>query len=330
MADTRLVDLVIPEVFTAYMAEMSAEKSAFIQSNVIARAPIYDQLAGGKGSQVEIPFFKPLAGAEEVITEGTDLTVGNITTGQQTAPKIYRGRAFGASDIGVDFSGEDVLGAISAALVDYRNERLQDQLINTLDGAFATALASTHVLDISATTATANTIISSSAIIDAMTLLGDAAPSFTGGGAIMMHSQVYADLVKANLVVYLRDREQDFDIPTVNGLRIIVDDDCPIDLDGANDDKYTSYIFAPGAVIQGDGVVQFPLEDFRDELGSSSGIIYRRQTIIHLNGVRWTGTPSGTTATDAELATGGNWSKVYGDDRNIRVVKLVTNIGSQV
>lgn len=330
MAETRLTDLVIPEVFTSYMAEMTTEKSALVQSGVMVNNADFNAYATQGGYEVQIPFFKPLTGAEEVIAEGNDLTVNPITTGQQTGVKVYRGKAFGASDLGVDFSGEDVLGAISTALVPYRLERLQDQLINILDGAFATALASTHVNDISATTATAATIISSSAIIDTRTLLGDAASEFSNGGAIVCHSNVYADLLKANLVEYLRDRELAFDIPTVNGLRIIVDDDVPVDLDGANDDKYTSYIFAPGAVLLGEGVVQYPLEQFRDELGSSEGIIYRRKTLMHLNGMQWTGTPAGATPTDAELATGGNWSKVFASDKNIRVVKLVTNIGAQV
>lgn len=329
MAETRLTDLVIPEQFTAYMAEMTAEKSALVQSGVVARSAEYDALASAGGYQVEMPFFKPLAGAEEVVAEGTPLTVNNITTGQQTAVKVYRAKAFGASDIGVDFSGEDVIGAIMTALVPYRLERLQDQLISTLDGAFATALAASHVLDISATTATSSTIFSSGALVDALTLLGDSAPT-DQGGAIVMHSQVYADAVKANLIQYLRPAEQDYDIPFINGLRVIRDDDCPIDLDGANDDKYTSYIFAPGAVLQGEGTVQFPLEDYRDELGSNSGVIYRRKSIMHLNGMRWTGTPAGATPTDAELATGGNWSQAFAADKNIRVIKLVTNIGAQV
>lgn len=330
MADTRLTDLVIPEVFTAYMAELTAEKSAIFQSGVAIASPEYNEKASGGGSNIQIPFFKPLSGAEEVIAEGTDLSVNNITTGQQTAVKVYRGKAFGASDIGVDFSGEDVMGAILNALAPYRIERLQDQLISTLDGAFATALASSHVSDISAATATSSTIFSSGALVDALTLLGDSAPT-DQGGAIVMHSAVYADAVKAQLITYLRPAEFDFDIPFINGLRVIRDDDCPIDLDGLNDDKYTSYIFAPGAVLFGAGTIQFPLEDFRDELGSSSGIIYRRQDIMHLNGMAWQeASMAGSTPTDAELATGANWAKVYSSNKNIRVVKLVTNIGSQV
>lgn len=329
MAETRLVNLVIPEEFTRYLAEMTAEKSALVQSGVVARSAEFDAFASSAGYTTEIPFFKPLSGAEEVITEGTPLAVNNITTGQQTAVKVYRGKAFGATDLGVDFSGEDVIGAIATALVPYRLERLQDQLISTLTGAFATALASSHVLDVSADTATSSTIFTSGALVDALTLLGDAAPT-DQGGAIVMHSKVYADAVKAQLITYLRPAEVDYDIPFINGLRVIRDDDCPINLDGAHDDEYTSYIFAPGAVLQGVGTVQFPLEDFRDELGSTSGVIYRRKDIMHLNGMRWTGTPAGATPTDTELATGGNWAKAYASDKNIRVVKLVTNIGAQI
>lgn len=330
MADTRLTDLVIPEVFTAYMAEMTAEKSAIFQSGVAIASPEYNAFASGGGSNIQIPFFKPLSGAEEVVKEGVNLTVNNISTGKQTAVKVYRAKAFGASDIGADFSGEDVMGAIMAALAPYRIERLQAQLISTLDGAFATALAASHVLDISATTATASTIFSSDALVDALTLLGDSAPT-DQGGAIVMHSKVYADAVKAQLITYLRPAEVDYDIPFINGLRVIRDDDCPINLDGANDDKYTSYIFAPGAVLFGAGTVQYPLEDFRDELASSSGVIYRRQDIMHLNGMSWLETAMvDDTPTDAELATGSNWAKVYSSNKNIRVVKLVTNIGSQI
>ena len=329
MAETRLTNVIVPEIFTDYMRELTVEKSALVQSGVAVSSPEYNAFASGKGKTVEIPFFKPLSGAEEVIIEGTDLTVNNITTGQQTAVKVYRGKAFGTSDLAVDLTGEDVMAAIAEALVPYRTERLQDQLISTLEGAFATALASTHVHDISADSATSASIFSSSALVDAITLLGDAAPT-DQGGAIIMHSKVYADARKAELIDYLRPAEVDFDIPFINGFRVLIDDDCPINLDGANDDEYTSYIFAPGSVILGQGSVQFPLEDFRDELGSTSGIIYRRQDIMHLNGMAWQNdSVANATPTDAELATGSNWDSVYAD-KNIRVVKFVTNVGTDV
>lgn len=329
MAETRIADIIVPEVFTEYMAEATTQKSALFQSGVAVRTPEYDALASGKGKVITMPFFKPLSGDEEVESETTPASINNITAGEQVAVKVYRRKAFGSSDMAAAFAGEDIMGAIVEALTPYRIERLQDQLISTLTGAFATALSSTHVLNISADTATTSTIFSSGALVDALTLLGDAAPT-DQGGAIVMHSKVYADAVKANLIAYLRPAEYDFDIPFINGLRVIRDDDCPINLDGVNDDEYTSYIFAPGAVLFGAGLVKYPFEEDRETLAGVDYVIYRRQDIMHLNGMSWAGTPAGATPTEAELATGSNWTKAYASDKNIRVVKLVTNIGSQI
>ncbi len=328
---TELSNLVLPKVFTEYMTEMSAEKSALIQSGAVVRTAEYDALASGKGNIVEIPFFKPLTGDESVITSTGTLVQGQITAGQQTAVKPFRGRAIGIHDLAVEFTQEDILGAIMRALVPYRNERLQAQLIKTLDGVFGKALKDTHVSDISKATATKASTFSSDALIDALTLLGDSAPMLASEGIIFMHSKVYADARKANLIDYLRDENVPYEIPTLNGMRIQKDDTLPVVKAANTDDKYTTYILGTNSIIQGDGVVEYPLEDYREELKSISGIIYRRKTIIHPNGCRWIGNAAASLApTDAVLATANNWSKVYEDDRNIKMVKLVTNITADV
>ncbi|WP_457814147.1 hypothetical protein U8C43_23815 [Sinorhizobium meliloti] len=52
---------------------------------------------------------------------------------------------------------------------------------------------------------------------------------------------------------------------------------------------------------------------------------YRRHWVMHPRGVAFSGTPaSAAGVTDAELATGANWTRAY-DPKLVRMVAVVTN-----
>ena len=58
MAVTQIADVVVPEEFTAYIVQNSVEKSALVQSSIVARnSAIDDQLKAGADA-FSIPFWK--------------------------------------------------------------------------------------------------------------------------------------------------------------------------------------------------------------------------------------------------------------------------------
>ena len=88
-------------------------------------------------------------------------------------------------------------------------------------------------------------------------------------------------------------------------------------------DVYTTYLFARGVIGRGDGTpVDFvPSETDRDSLAGEDYLITRRAFVLHPFGIKWIGTPAGTTPTNAELANGSNWKRVY-ESKNIGLVAI--------
>jgi hypothetical protein len=67
-----------------------------------------------------------------------------------------------------------------------------------------------------------------------------------------------------------------------------------------------------------------PFEVGRSPLSSTDLVVSRQAWISHLRGIKWNpaqGVPAKPTPSNAELANGGNWDRVY-SKKEIRVVKL--------
>lgn len=88
-------------------------------------------------------------------------------------------------------------------------------------------------------------------------------------------------------------------------------------------DVYTTYLAARGVIGRGEGTpVDFVnTETDRDSLAGEDILVTRRAFVLHPFGIKWKGTPEGVTPTNAELATGDNWEKVY-EDKNIGIVAI--------
>ncbi|CAI3212891.1 putative phage coat protein (fragment) [Clostridium neonatale] len=99
--------------------------------------------------------------------------------------------------------------------------------------------------------------------------------------------------------------------------RVIIDDSCP-----TSAGEYTTYLFGEGAIGLGNGGAPVPTETDRDSLAGDDILINRKHYILHPRGVKWIGSAAGSSPTNAELATGTNWSRVY-EDKAIRMVKFV-------
>jgi hypothetical protein len=154
------------------------------------------------------------------------------------------------------------------------------------------------------------------AFIDALGTLGDAEGGIV---AVGVHSATYRLMKKQNLIEFIPDSNGVVNIPTYMGKRVIVDDGMPV-----SNGVYTTYLFGAGAIGYGEGTPKVPLETERNALiaGGQEYIVSRRHFILHPRGIQWDGTPSADTPSNAELATAGNWGRVY-EPKNIRIVRFV-------
>lgn len=363
MAVTKIADVIVPEIFTPYVIEKTAEKSKILTSGIAIANPKLNELVTAGGKTMNMPFWQDLTGDDEIVTESAALTPGKITAAADVACLLIRGRAWGAHELAGAMAGDDPMAAIGNLVADYWARREQKILISVLQGVFASASMANHVLDKSSDT----TGLNGSVVLDGKQLMGDAADKLQ---AIMMHSAVYTELQKQGLITTVTQVGPDgsnISIEKYLTYDVIVDDGMPVEQtykkttdvalvsgkkyytlsDGVytlvenpdvsdigdyyeEDTKvYTTYLFARGSIGRGEGVPVSltPTETDRDSLGSQDFLINRKALVMHPMGVKWVGNSQLETPSNAELATGTNWERVY-EEKNIGLVAIKHQIAA--
>ena len=320
---TKVADVIVPELFNPYFREMTTRVNAFFTAGIVASVP--DLSIGDKGgTMVQMPFWQALGERAQLLDDNDDLVIKKIDTAQDTAVLHARALVYGATDLSAALAGEDPMTAIAAGVGENWSYEFNMVLIATLKGAFAAlALESPDVntKDISALSGSL-AYLDGASFIDAAQMLGDHKDRISG---VLMHSAVEAHLAKNNLIDTVRDSDGNILLRSFMGKTVIVDD--------ANTPAagvYSTYMFGPGAIGYAEGSPKVPSETHRDPLkgGGQEYLVTRRHFVLHPRGIRWTptsGVPAKTTPSDAELAAGTNWTRVY-DPKNIRMVRLLHTI----
>jgi hypothetical protein len=307
MPKTMIADVIVPEIFAAYVINQTKELSALIQSGIAVQNDKLDNLVTQGGKLINMPFWTQITGNDEVLSDSTPLTPDKIGTSQDVAALLIRGKAWSANELASALAGSSAMQAIGAQVSRWWARKEQQTLIAILNGVFGGTLAGSHVNDVSGNTGAA-AALTANTVLDTKQLLGDAADLFT---ALAMHSASYTSLQKQNLITYIPNARGEVNIPTYLDYRIIVDDGCPVDT--ANG-IYSTYLFAAGSFGRGDGlpVDLTAVETDRDSLQSDDILINRRAFVLHPFGVKFTNaTVAGATPSNTELAATDNWSKVY-------------------
>jgi hypothetical protein len=327
-------DIIIPEVFTPYVIEATTQRDAFLASGVVQ--PMAELNATEGGDFINVPFFKAnLSGDFEVLTDSTSLTPGKIEAGKQTGVILHRGRAFEVRDLAAMASGADPMAAIASKVADYVANQRQKDLLKCLEGVFGSLTANDSnsaffPLAVDSEAGDTRAILSPRTVSKARAKLGDQGDKLT---AVAMHSDVYFDLVERKAIDYVTAAEANtttdnqtpdvfagsiaaaygnVTVPTYMGLRVIVSDDvAPTSTD------YPIYFFTQGAIASGEQMAMRTETD-RDILAKSDAMSIDLHYTYHPVGARWAVTT--TNPTQAQLATVGNWTKVY-ETKNIGIVR---------
>jgi hypothetical protein len=315
----------IPELWLRYQQEELSTKNRFVQSGIlVTNEAIQEEFVKG-GRTIDLPFFGDLTGEDELLNDITGLTPQEIEGDVQVGVRLMRGKSWKSSDLAAELSGSDPMQAIARRTGFYWQTRLQAAALSVMAGVFA----ANGPLNSSHTAGGGSTATDAGAFIDAFAKLGDSGNEVT---AIAMHSAVYYELTKTDLsvggafgnVASQIDTRVSAENPEFESFlrrRVIVDDSLPV-----SGGVYTSYIFAPGALAYATAPAKVPYEVDREKLKGIDILINRTHYMVHPNGIAWVGSASGNGPSNAELATGTNWEKVYTDNKNIKMIALRTTL----
>ena len=314
--NTRIQDVIIPEIFTQYVIERTAELSVILTSGIATPNPTLNQLVTGGGATIIMPQWNDLTGESQVMSDSRDITTKKITSAKDIAVLLVRAAAWSTHELAGVFAGSDPMGAIVQLVAAWWARDEQRILINVLNGVFESPSMQDLVLP------AATEPIGPDIVLDGKQLLGDAAGKLA---AIAMHSATFTELQKQNLIEYIPNARGEIVIPTYLTYRVIVDDGMPVDTSGI-DKVFTTYLFASGVIGRGEGVppTLTPTETERVARSSTDILINRRAFVLHPMGVKWQGSiadPEDATPANSDLAVGSAWDRVY-ELKNMGIVKL--------
>ena len=319
---TRISDVVVPEVFNPYVQAQTQEKSRLIQSGALqVDGRLSAALAGG-GLTFNQPFFNDLKNEDDNVSSDDPSiasTPSKITAANEIQVRLNRNKSWSSMDLAADLAGADPMSAIA-----------------TMKGVFADNDAapsgSEHVAkdlthDVSGTAfQNGVTNFSASAFIDTTATMGDSMEQLS---MIMVHSVVYAKMLKNNLIDFIpvSINNQAVQIASFLGREVIVDDSMP-----NTGGVFESWLFNTGAVRLGVGSAAVPTEVQRKpDAGNGSGqeILYSRQEwCVHPVGHAYAGTsPNGGPSnadTANNLANKDSWKRVFPERKQIKIARLKT------
>jgi hypothetical protein len=331
MSTTRLTDVIYGPLFLPTTIQRTTTLSTLRTSGIAVDDPEIQRFSQVPGDIVQLPFWNDISGSSNVSSDDPAqiATPNKISQGQDIARKLRRNVGFQSANLVAAVLAEDPLNVVAQLIAEYWVREEQTILINVLNGAFAAASMSGNVLNVAVETLAGAVLMDATVASNAFALLGDMGRGLT---AVMMHSRVYYNLRAARALTVGRDPVTGLEFEEWEGKRVIVNDNCPKVAGSTSGFKYTSYFFAPGALGYAEATgAAGPKKPVEIESVASAGngegietVWYRRHFIMHPRGIKFSGTPAGESATNAELATGTNWTLVY-DSKNIRIVKVVTN-----
>lgn len=348
---TKVADVVVPAHFTAYVQQLTEEKSRLIQSGALARNQLIDGFLAGGGLTFNIPSYRDLDNdADNVSTDTvddaitwTDLSgdsvganypaLGNavplkIQSSTEVGVRLSRNNSWSAADLAADLAGKDPMQAIGDRVATYWARRLQAIFVATLGGVFkdnTTNDSGDYTVDISgASFIDGVTNFSADALIDAQTTMGDSRDSLA---LLCVHSAVMGRMKKNNLIDFIPDSEGRVSIPTFQGLIVVEDDGMP-----RSGSVYESWLFGMGALQLGVGAAKVPTEVSRYALAGNGGgqevLTSRVEWCVHPTGHAWTGTAAnggpgnGTSANQLNHVS--SWNRVYPERKQVKIARLIT------
>jgi hypothetical protein len=344
MAITQISDLWVPAIWIKETRERQATFPSVFNSGVVVKGEQFDSIAAGAGTAANIPFFKDITDqTDEIQVENTGPTTDNgQNSGLQVAPILNRVTKNSATALASAVSGSDPVGSMTGQLAQRRLKQRNATLIAMLRGILgggATANAGAcqlsamriEAFDETGTDATPAQTMSSDLFIQAKSLLGELADELRFG-ALIIHPTPLAALEKADA--------SSFKTGLASGLpwAIRTYRDVPVFISEklsragtTNGSVFETLLLAPGSIAYGekgqlgDVIDVASLQLYADKDKNNATIYDRTRFLMALAGMKWTGTPAGQSATNAELQVVTNWSLQFQTANRCGVAMIRTN-----
>jgi hypothetical protein len=333
MAVTRLSNVIVPDVFQTYMAKDTMTKSAIFASGAVRQDANMAGLLAGGGTTFQVPFWNDLANTEGNIATDNPSDVAtplNVTASKMRAIRQFRTQGWSDADLVAELAGSDPMVRISSRVGAYWARQFQTTLVKTLQGVLADNVANDSgdmVKDITGNTG-ADAMVSANAILDAAQTMGDASDQLK---LLVMHSVVYTNLAKQNLIDFIPNSDGSVRFATYLGYPIIKDDGVLTAVSGS-DVHYWTYLLGEGAIGFAESPPNVPVETFRyPDQGNGSGVEVlwtRRQFAMHPYGFDWlAGSVAGQFPTNAEIAAAANWDRKFPERKQIPIAAIKSKNG---
>lgn len=321
------------DVFYSYMQEESTFNPSVIDSGVLVDSPEIASLVGTQGNIFTIPFYTNLEGTEFNYNGETDIVSDTLKGGKQTGMAFRRAASWTDKDFTREITGANPLEDCARKVAGYWREKNQKRLIGLLSMVPEVTGLENHITNIAVTTNTEpqeENLLSPEVTIDAMQkAFGDTQEDMA---LAIMHSVVYAQLVKKNLIVNGATVQNAMGvvpfIPTYLGMRVIVNDNITVGTGSVSTKKeYTTIISGTGTILTCPVRVEVPIEFGRDakSKGGTNYLVSRIGRVMHPNGLDFKVSDiASESPTDEELTNKANWTLAV-DEKLIRIAKIVTN-----
>lgn len=344
---TNIAALWNPQIWADSIREKVATFPVIMNSGIVFTSQKATEGASGPGTSINMPVWRDMTDdADEIQVEDTAPSTFGVVSANQIAPILNRVFKTGATALSAAVSGEDPVAEMTAQLALGRQKRRQRTLLAMLRGIMGTGVQTPGQaqgvvrdtrLDLfteTGATATSANLIDPDDVINAIALLGELRNELATG-AMFMHSTILAALERQDKDSFKEGTVsgQPFTIRTYRGIPIFASD-LLVRTGGTNGFVYDTYIIAnrtfaigekPQTADTGDTVDVAALQFDSDKDKNNAYIYDRTRFMLHPAGLRWTGTPAGQSATNAELQLHSNWALAFQTANRVGIAAIRSN-----
>jgi len=325
---TRIENVIVPQEFSAYVAEHSLVSTALYQSGVAVRNPLIDKFLAAGANDFTIPFWLDLGETDPNISsdDPTELSTPlKISAKSQIVRKSYLNQAWSEMNLASELAGSNALSQIQSRVSSYWDRVQERRLFASLLGVMYSNVAQNNgdmVNDISQSTT--NSAFNGLSFIDTALTIGDRVSDLK---MCAMHSKIFGEALRNNEVQFFKPSENSIEIPTYKGLGIILDDNLTI----AGSAEYVTILFGPGAIGFGTSTPNtgYGTEVWRSpNAGMGGGLTElhsRVNSSLHPFGMSFTSNSvAGESPTSVELALAANWTRAVTQRKSIPLAFMVS------